>query len=266
MNAAILVIVLSAAGLVADPPTDPPPSKEKQEAKKPAAPPAEDDAAAAPVPFPHPLITEVLYAVPNSAEGDANKDGTRQVAGDEFVELVNPHDKPIQLLGYTITDRNPEKKGQLKFTFPAFELPPGGVVVVFNGCESSWSGGPVGDAQKAPAGTNESFDNAFIFTARITSTRTSWANNGDYVLLSDASSQPIHVVSWGTFKEPIPEAKLVETAPVTTKASVQRGSLTGAFGIHKTAEKEPKVAFSPGRFEMPAAPKVLEKKNRPDKE
>ncbi len=140
----------------------------------------------------------MLYAVPNTPEGDANKDGTRHAAGDEFIELINPHDKPIQLMGYTITDRNPEKKGQLKFTFPAFELPPGGVVVVFNGCESTWSGvGPVGDAQKAPSGPNQSFDKAFVFTARVPSSRTSWANNGDYALLSDPAARPIQVVWWG---------------------------------------------------------------------
>jgi hypothetical protein len=252
---AIVIAAVAVAGLsLIDPPTEAPP-KEKPPAKAPITPSAPEDGKpkpAAPVSFPHPMITEVLYAVPNSPEGDANKDGTRQVAGDEFIELVNPHDKPIQLLGYTVIDRNPEKKGQMKFTFPAFELPPGGVVVVFNGCESTWSGvGPVGDAQKAPTGPNESFDNAFVFTARIPSSRTSWANNGDYALLSDPGSQPIHVVSWGTFKESIPEAALVETAPVTTKASVQRESLTGAFTIHRTAEKEPKVAFSPGRFELP---------------
>jgi hypothetical protein len=97
------------------------------------------------MPFPHPLITEVLYAVPNATGGDANLDGVRHASGDEFVELFNPHDKPIQLFGYSLSDRNPEGKGQFKFTFPAFELPPGAVAVVFNGFEAAWSEvGPVG--------------------------------------------------------------------------------------------------------------------------
>src|SRR5437870_5538652 len=47
--------------------------------------------------FPHPLITEILYAVPSGERGDANADGTRDAVGDEFIELTNPHDKPIQL-------------------------------------------------------------------------------------------------------------------------------------------------------------------------
>lgn len=260
MNAttpALLAIVLP--GFIGQPEKTPPSGK-KPAAKAPAAPPAppappapteakKDAPPLSPVAFPHPLITEVLYAVPNSDDGDANKDGTRQAAGDEFVELVNPHDKAIQLFGYTLTDRNPAKKGQFKFTFPALELPPGGVVVVFNGFESSWSGvGPVGDGTKAPSGPNESFHGAYVFTARAASSRISWANGGDLVLLSDPSAQPVECVTWGTFKEKIPAAKLIETAPLTAKGSVQRESLTGAFGVHPTSEKEPKVAFSPGEF------------------
>lgn len=56
------------------------------------------------VPFPHPVITEVLFNVPSGARGDANADGTRDAVGDEFVELINPHDKPIDLKGYVLTD------------------------------------------------------------------------------------------------------------------------------------------------------------------
>jgi hypothetical protein len=287
MTAAICAIVIPAyAGL--EPPTDSGPGKEvKPPAARPpgqpappvspapagdhpAAEPAKADQprkeadAAPPVAFPHPLITEILYAVPHGPEGDANLDATRDAAADEFVEIVNPHAKPIQLFGYTITDRNPEKKGQFKFTFPVFELPPGGVVVVFNGCEATWSGaGPIGDAQKAPAGPNGAFNNAHIFTARAASSRISFANAGDFVLLSDPSSQPIQCVSWGTFKEEIPEAALLETAPVATRASVQRGTLAGGFAVHKAAEQEPKVAFSPGRFECVSV--AQEEKESPSK-
>lgn len=208
-------------------------------------------APAAPVPAPHPLITEVLYNVPTGEGTDPNLDGVRSVAGDEFVELINPHDKPVQLLGYTLTDRNPEKKGQLRFTFPAFELPPGGVVVVFNGCESTWASvGPVGDEKAAPGGPNKSFAGAYVFTARISNARTSFANAGDFVLLADSAGKPIHCVSWGAFKEKIPEALLVEVAPLTNRASVQRTSTSGAFKTHLPAESGSKTAFSPGKFEI----------------
>lgn len=74
--------------------------------EKPAAqPPAGDAAPAAPrIQFPHPLITEVLFDVPTGDAGDATGDGSRNATGDEFIELANPHSKPIQLGGYVITD------------------------------------------------------------------------------------------------------------------------------------------------------------------
>jgi hypothetical protein len=240
-------------------------------AGQPAAPPASADSA--PIAFPHPLITEILYAVPNAAEGDANRDGSRHVAGDEFVEIINPHDKPINLLGYSITDRNAPKKGQLRFTFPSVVLPPRGIAVVFNGCEQGWAeaapaatggdapttGAPiiVGDSKRAPTAGNPHFSQALVFTMRMPNSRTSWANGGDYVLLSDPSGNPVHCVHWGRFKEPIPAATLVEEAPVTTKASVQRLSLRGLFAPHSDAVTESAI-FSPGSFEPrpPPTPRV----------
>lgn len=191
----------------------------------------------APLPYPFPLITEVLYAVPAGEKGDANRDSNRHAAGDEFVEIVNPHDKSIQIKGYTVTDRNPPAKGQLKFTFPALELPPGGVVVVFNGCEQGWGKGEegsriVGDGKTPPQAGNPNFFGAYVFTVKNTSSRTSWNNGGDYVLLSDAAGNPVHCVHWGEFSEPVPAATLVEHAPTTSKSSVQRVSLAGPFTSH----------------------------------
>jgi hypothetical protein len=52
----------------------------------------------------HPTITEVLFAVPTGDNGDADLDGTRSATGDEFVELYNPHDRPINLKGYILSD------------------------------------------------------------------------------------------------------------------------------------------------------------------
>lgn len=69
-----------------------------------------------PISYPHPLITEVLYAVPTGDEGDADKDGDRSATGDEFVELYNPHDRPIQLKGYTVCDGTPVEAFEKKST------------------------------------------------------------------------------------------------------------------------------------------------------
>lgn len=78
---------------------DPAPHAEKE------VEPAPDDAV---VSFPHPLITEVLFAVPTGdRDGDADLSGARSATGDEFIELMNPHDKPINLKGYRLVDGQP---------------------------------------------------------------------------------------------------------------------------------------------------------------
>lgn len=66
------------------------------------------------VPAPHPMITEVLAAVPSGPRGDANGDGLRDAIGDEFIELVNPHDKPIHLKGYMLVDSDAWAPGAAK--------------------------------------------------------------------------------------------------------------------------------------------------------
>jgi hypothetical protein len=203
------------------------------------------------VPYPHPLITEVLYAVPGKDAGDANQDGVRDAAGDEFVELTNPHDRTIQLAGYILTDRNPEDKGKLRFRFPRFELPPGGVVVVFNGYKQTFIG-PVGDFVMAPPAADVRFHDAFIFTMKVGSPLTSFANDGDYVLLSAPDGTPLHCIKWGKFDETIPEgAALVEEAPIVIGRSVTRLTADGKLESH------PKDSgwFSPGLFPLPIAKK-----------
>ncbi|QQS07975.1 MAG: lamin tail domain-containing protein [Phycisphaerales bacterium] len=67
---------------------------------------------------PHPIITEILYAVPKGDDGDASQDGRRSATGDEFIELINPHDTSINLKGYAIVDGRPLKGPDAK---PAIE-------------------------------------------------------------------------------------------------------------------------------------------------
>lgn len=232
--------------------------------------------AAVAVPPPHPIITEVLYAVPPGDAGDANKDGKREVAGDEFVELVNPHDKPIQLFGYTLTDSQDPGKGQLKFTFPACELPPGGVVVVFNGLGSTFAP-PVGDSRAPPPGPSDAFGGAWVFTMKNTSSRNALGNGGDQVLLTAPDGTPVQRVWWneelsagsepsrpggessapgsappggpGKAKAPL----LDDYAPALQRTSVQRDSVLGSgrFTSHMETEH---TAFSPGVYKIATAP------------
>lgn len=67
------------------------------------------------VSLPHPLISEILYNVPRGkSEGDADQDGKRAANGDEFIEVVNPHSKPINLKGYVLMDSKAAKTRHVK--------------------------------------------------------------------------------------------------------------------------------------------------------
>jgi hypothetical protein len=219
------------------------------------------------VPYPHPLITEILYAVPGGDGGDASGDGKRDAAGDEFVELINPHDRPIQLFGYSLTDSQEPGRGQMKFTFPAFELPAGAVAVVFNGYTATWSG-PTGDSRTPPGATTPGLGDAFVFTMKATSSRVALGNSGDHVLLTAPDGVPVQRVHWsegtpavnkpkvqapGAASRPAPLVD--DPAPVVVKGSVQRDGIRagGRFVPHSDAEG---TLFSPGvhRVAKPPVP------------
>lgn len=214
-----------------------------------SAPPASPaDAPAAPR---DPLITEVLYAVP-TYEGDANRDGRRSATGDEFIELVNPFDTPIQLRGYTLTDRNPPDQGQMRFEFPTLTLKPGEVVVVFNGLDARWKG-PVGDDRRAPPAPNELFHDAWVLTMHNDSSLTGLANGGDWVLLTAPDGRIVSCLRWGRTAEypPINDERLVEL-PETFVGSVQLDPATGRFREHRSlGGRFAALPFSPGLFGPP---------------
>jgi hypothetical protein len=248
-----------------------------------------------PPPFPHPLITEILYAVPSGDRGDANADGVRDAVGDEFIELVNPHDKPIQLKGYVIVDsagwapgaakqgtpggktdsksadgsadgaakpsadksgKDKDKMhGEIRFVFPELELKPGEVVVVFNGYQQKMEG-EVGDSTKV-AKKNEKFHGAYVFTMKNENPYAALGNEGDFVVVMDASEKPVQVVKWGGTagggKNPPKEALVTEEAPASI-GSVQRNGSSGKLVAHKSLPGElAGTLFSPGVFALKAS-------------
>jgi len=207
-----------------------------------------------PLAYPHPVITEILYAVPTKP-GDANRDGKRDVAGDEFVELINPHDRVINLHGYSLRDSG-EGKGRFKFTFPEVVVQPGQVVVVFNGNDARFSG-PVGDAKAAPAEGHPSFHGALVFDAKMSSSRASWANKSDYVLLCAPNGSPLECVHWGGEKKPPPGTVVSEEAPAITRGSVQRARIAPAAPMDAT----PAPAIEPAPAPTKPPPKPAPRKD-----
>ncbi len=274
-----MIVALIVSLALAQPASKPAKPQIKPEATAKAAPQA--DAPGAPlVAFPHPLITEVYYAVVTGPGGDANGDGSRDANGDEFIELVNPHDRPINLKGYTLSDKGPHAIApgeshapdskpsdssksankpsgskskqpatakpktdyhQATFTFPDCELAPGQVVVVFNGHEQKWEG-PVGDKSRAPQKGHDKFHGALVFTMGISIDKVGLANKGDYVLLTAPDHTPVECVKWGDVTEPA-EHGLLDEVPLVNGQSVQRRSIIGAFEAHPEVNGS---KFSPG--------------------
>ena len=186
---------------------------------------AQDDAEP-PVPFPHPIITEVMFDVPRGAAGDANQDGKRDAAGDEFVELYNPHDEPIDLRGYTLTNwlttDNPSEKRGVRFRFPRFELAPGESVVVFNGYQARIPG-PVGSARRAAPRPNEHFNASHVFRTGNTSSNNAFNNSEDFVLLTGPEGEKLDAVVWGKAEFlQIESALRIADASGSSASSVQR--------------------------------------------
>ncbi len=199
---------------------------------------------------PRPLITEVLANVPQGAEGDASGDGTRDAVGDEFVEIYNPFDRPIDLGGYVIEDGHPKSESaRWRFTFPAARLEPGQCAVVFNGVGTKVAG-PVGTEKRA-AGPNKRFGGALVFVSNNRSSRTGMANKGDWVILLDPEGRGVHAVMWGE-----PDTRPPGGVPVDQcedawgESYALEGLDADGFVPHTelSAGDREGVLFSPGQF------------------
>ncbi|CAG0980713.1 hypothetical protein PHYC_01748 [Phycisphaerales bacterium] len=250
------------------------------------------DKAGSLVPFPHPLITEVLFNVPPGAEGDADGDGIRSATGDEFVELVNPHGQPISLKGYILADgknakrpappprpnqknpkpdaTTPEKDSQppkpqalpddnarVTFAFPDITLQPGQVVVVFNGYTGDAAPKVPGESPAAPASPPKPGEKpeAVRLSMNINSQFAAFGNNGDCVSLTAPDGKPVQCITWGLQpKTPDDFAPLIEHAPEGRfRGSVTRVAMTKGLIPHRDQTGDLKgLLYSPGVWE--AAP------------
>ena len=197
-----------------------------------------------------PLITEVLANVPQGVEGDASGDGTRDAVGDEFVEIHNPFDRPINLEGYVIEDGHPKSESsRWRFTFPAARLEPGQCAVVFNGVGTKVAG-PVGTEKRA-AGPNNRFGGALVFVSNNKSSRTGMANKGDWVMLREPSGKGVHAVVWGEPDTRPPGGVPTDESEDAWGESYALESLDAdGFVPHTelTAGGREGVLFSPGQF------------------
>ena len=162
------------------------------------------------------LINEILFDPAVSvADGDANGDGVRDSANDEFVEIVNTGVSDVDISGWTLSD---DDGGD--FAFPASTtLMAGQAAVLFGG------GTPTG-----------SFGGALVFTDDG-SIGSGLSNSGDLIELKDDLGALVDSVGYGN------------AGSVTggSDQSVTRDpDLTGTFTDHMTAAGSGNARFSPG--------------------
>ena len=202
----------------------------------------------------HPMITEVLFNVPRGDEADANRDGTRDATGDEFVEVGNPSARPMNLKGYRLVSRlaygEASPKRGVFFTFPDFELPAHSVAIVFNG-HGATIPGPVGTGAQAPLGPSESFGMGWVFTMEMSARNNAMSNSGDFIVLLDPAGRPVDGVHWGS-PEPSPPGAIdaegrtiyrLQEVKRDPKGSVQRMAPGDELVEHRAIDGTP---FSPG--------------------
>ena len=158
-------------------------------------------------------INEYLADPPDGSIGDANGDGARDSAQDEFVEIVNRTGTPVDIGGFTLRDAASQR-----FTFPPGTiLPAGEAAVVFGG------GNPQGDFGNARA-------NGLVFTAAL-----SLNNGGDAIELRNASAVAVELIIFGPTEG-------------NANQSINRNpDLSGlGFATHSTIPESDGRLFSPG--------------------
>ncbi len=168
------------------------------------------------------LINEFLADPPDGAAGDANRDGVRDSADDEFIELVNTTTSDIDIGYYQIFSRG-TGSDTLRHVFAADTiLRSCSSIVVFGGSTTAFnpSDPAFGGAQVVKASTNS----------------LSLVNSAGVVSLQDRSGAIVNLVAYGG----------ASAINADNNQSVTRSpDLTGSFAQHLTASGGAR-AFSPG--------------------
>jgi hypothetical protein len=159
------------------------------------------------------IINEVLFDPAGDIAGDANGDGIRDSADDEFIEFVNNSDASLDISGYTLLDGS-----ALRHTFSASTvIPANSILLVFGG------GTPTGD-----------FGDSMVQTA--SEGQLSFNNSGDIATIKNTSG--VVVLEYQSSSTGINHG---------TNQSVTRDpDITGSFVEHSTVTAASGALFSPG--------------------
>jgi hypothetical protein len=129
------------------------------------------------------LVINELLADPPTSGGDANCDGVRDAEDDEFIELSNRSDHPIQLLDVSLWDSVAFDNGTRRYGFPSFVLGAGEAVLVFG---QGTTPTVTADPWCAAASDGRIGDAAVLYVGSATGL--SLTNGGDTVHITASSS------------------------------------------------------------------------------
>ncbi|MFC1765291.1 DUF4347 domain-containing protein, partial [Planctomycetota bacterium] len=158
------------------------------------------------------IINEFLADPPAGAVGDANGDGIRDAADDEFVELVNDSIYAVDISSWTMKDSS-----EITHTFPAGTVvPANGAIVIFGG------GTPTG-----------SFGGAQVQTASEGSLSLDDSNDSNDSIKLYNGGYPVATLAYGP-------------AANTDQSLTRDPDVSGSFTEHSTATSSGGALFSPG--------------------
>lgn len=121
-------------------------------------------------------INEFLADPPDGLAGDANGDGARDSSQDEFIEILNRTDSPVDVGGFSIGDAD-----SIRFMFPTGTIIPANeAAVIFGG------GNPTGEFGNARV-------NNLVFKSAL-----SLNNSGDTITIKDGANNIVETVSFGS--------------------------------------------------------------------
>ena len=161
------------------------------------------------------VINEYLADPPDGPAGDANGDGTRDSAQDEFVEIVNSGPDPLPIGGFTISDA-----AQVRFTIPAGKtIPPGEAAIIFGG------GTPAGAFGNCAT-------NGLVFV--VGGGGLSLNNGGDTLTVKDSAALVVASLTYGS------------TEGSANQSITRSPDVTGSFVFHSSAPGSGGALFSPG--------------------
>jgi len=169
------------------------------------------------------MINEFLADPPDGLAGDANHDGVRDSAADEFVELVNSTTRDLDVSGYQLQTRGATGATDvIRHRFAAGTVLSAGTgLIVFGGGNPDPSNPLFGGSQIIRASTGG----------------LSLINSGGVITLRDAAGAPVTFVTYGA------DAGLQGD---TNQSLTRSPDITGNFFPHKVALGSRGNAFSPG--------------------